>query len=510
MFGKCVQDYQRIPEMTYTIFIKFSLIGYIGKGIEDGYHLISPSNFTASLLYHLGLDERCFVTYNSLYIVVRSVTGDITLFSETKVLSSKDCAYHFLGAKLNELETFDVLSEMLISSQLMTFKLTYYNSPEKTSQSNSVFFFTTGDLDRTEQLYSYVPIHLEEGRQGFATFVIKPPYTCPYIILNQTEVCKLATSRISSVSCSDISSKQMKIFVHALVDGLNYPNTYRICVEDYFDVRTRTEHTYAELISTAALTTLSIISILISLWRSQSDSNVCFISKRSMCLSLLALIISHITNLLSLNFIANAPFCIAVRLLNHFFWLTTALCFTLFSVIVNRILKVDEPYSSRKTLCIFVLVFLSPLGLILVIFGANIIINNQPLYIQTSSPPDPVIEGIFFVFPIVLAAVCNIVVYVNIMRRIAISSAFEKTKLQHSGYDYLNTSLAFSTMTGCTWLIGFLATLFPSPALRYSFMGLCSGQSLLVFVLIYCSNRTCSFITTKSKAAVNENGEPQS
>lgn len=478
--------------MSYIVFLQMSKDGEEEFHFRNiTYFLAGPSNFTSSLVSALGLDNNCFVVSNKLYLYDSNKTGEITLFSEMKILSSENCPYEFLIGKLKALELKYVSMNISISSQRMSFRLSHYVKPEKDLYSPLQYFFTIGDLKWTYLLYRYVYQDSNTFRTGFATVVVKHAFTCPYIILNETEACQLATNINTSASCFENSHKHLKLYVTVFVDGLNVIKSYHVCVKDYLNARKRNnhiEHTNLELITSFMLTILSILLIFFVLRYNEKTVLSFLILKRTVRFFLCVLISAHITCQMEWYFISNEPLCGAFKFLNFYFWLAATFSFAVYGITILRKLKADDSHNTGDIKCTQLVPLLSPLFFILTILSANLIKYRRLLHRWTSHfcvITDPITEGLFFTLPIVLTAVFNTLIFKKIMCEVANAPGHVKTMFKKSCYPYLETIVTFSVISTIVWCTGFLSNIFPSRGLNFGFVTICCGQSVFVFVFSF-------------------------
>lgn len=198
-----------------------------------------------------------------------------------------------------------------------------------------------------------------------------------------------------------------------------------------------------------------------------------------------------------------ADLCTAAAVCLHFFYLAQFSWMTLFSVEMAHtfyLAKKMVGVSNRKKRCILLIYMLIgwglPLGISIVTIGLNFGGSGLVLYGVTSDGRVGscwinhfVSFVVSFLVPLVLSLVANLglLVLVTVLLCQAMKKKSQQTKVDH--YTLLRVWLAMFSITGLTWLFGFLAIPNETSWAWYPFVILNSSQGFFVFLSFLCTRK---------------------
>ncbi|XP_041351186.1 uncharacterized protein LOC121370140 [Gigantopelta aegis] len=186
--------------------------------------------------------------------------------------------------------------------------------------------------------------------------------------------------------------------------------------------------------------------------------------------------------------------CEAMGIFIHYFWLAAfcsmGICsFHMFRVFTSMRNRDDSSDRKRKFLqyCIFVygmpvVIVVATLVIHLIISeGRTIGYGGRVCYLSSAAA-----VGLAFGVPVAATVVVNAVFFFMTIRSIRISPKLAKNKQDE---EHILVYVKLSTLTGITWITGFIAIGTQIPALEYIFIIINASQGLFLFFSFVCNRR---------------------
>ena len=196
--------------------------------------------------------------------------------------------------------------------------------------------------------------------------------------------------------------------------------------------------------------------------------------------------------------------CSLIGVVCHFLWLSalfsmTMCCIRMF-LIFNRHAQITPRFTASQTsknvicvTCASVLFVVVNISVSLISSdGISVGYGGRLCYISSS-----LMQLITFVIPAAVALTINIILFSYVVHRIKNVGA-SSVRLNKER-NYLMVYVRLSTLTGLTWIFGFLELIFNTEVLEYLFIIFNAGQGVFIMVAFVLNQRVLALICTKSE-----------
>lgn len=200
------------------------------KDNSQSFLIFKPfENRTQITVEFLGIDEVCYVKNHVIHSYLPNENANFVLFEMLTVLSSTTCTYDRISLMLNDLVYSNRSIRIVFTNRILTFTVQPFKRMVAPGS-----FYVPGDYDYTKELYFYFPEPSQnsEPDKFSATVELERPYQCPFIILNDTQLCRLHKYLEQSDNCS----KDALQYTIKNIDITADNGEYRVCFEDYLSV----------------------------------------------------------------------------------------------------------------------------------------------------------------------------------------------------------------------------------------------------------------------------------
>ena len=205
--------------------------------------------------------------------------------------------------------------------------------------------------------------------------------------------------------------------------------------------------------------------------------------------------------------------CALIGALCHFFWLSVMFAMNTCSIHMFIIFKKHRQmlprFRWRTTLKgVLYIVGSSLFCVILNIIISAVAMNDKfggyggkVCYISSS-----IMQIVTFLIPTSLTLTVNLLLFAYVVLRISKTSSSSSNLNQERNYFLIYVRL--STLTGLTWIFGFLRLFLTLDALEYLFIILNAGQGIFIMVAFVLNKRVLSMFFSKGKATVSDKTNP--
>ena len=191
-----------------------------------------------------------------------------------------------------------------------------------------------------------------------------------------------------------------------------------------------------------------------------------------------------------------ADLCTMFGMFTHFFWLTAIFWMSACTMHMFRTFVTKRSFRSKRALdpqvcCYAVSCYITAALLVAVNVGVSmkqsggqsIGYGGKICYISSSS-----MIGFTFALPVGIIITCNLAFFLVVVYKIS-ESTMRQGGLQSSDRYNAVIYLKLSSLTGITWIFGFLYIWTSNIVLEYIFIVLNAGQGVLIFVSFICNAR---------------------
>ncbi|XP_052271655.1 adhesion G protein-coupled receptor L4-like [Dreissena polymorpha] len=214
---------------------------------------------------------------------------------------------------------------------------------------------------------------------------------------------------------------------------------------------------------------------------------------------------------------ANVPSraCALIGALVHFFWLfvifwMNVCCWHMFRTFTNMQAKSFKQSYVFKT-CVYTvyavvgsLLFVAINIIVTVVYTDNLDVGygDGSCYISMRE-----MVGYAFALPVFLIILANLVMFCIVVFKMKRNSTVQNSA--ESQRNYLKIFAKLSTLTGLSWIFGFIYTYTEISVFVYLFIILSNGQGVFIFISFVCSKRVYNLYRTKLCAQPLERREIQ-
>ena len=202
--------------------------------------------------------------------------------------------------------------------------------------------------------------------------------------------------------------------------------------------------------------------------------------------------------------------CVVIGAVCHFLWLSVMFAMNVCSYDMFRIFKNIHKLSTdflwkgviKRLLYIFVA---SVLFVVINMIASVLLSNGQDFgyggiicYLSSTR-----MQLITFIIPSLLTIITNFVLFGYVVIRIG-QNRVNAAKLGHER-NYFGIYVRLSTLTGLTWLIGYLHLLIKNDVLEYQFILLNAGQGVFIMIAFVCNRRIYRLVKEKISNRITTN-----
>ncbi|KAH3800157.1 hypothetical protein DPMN_153785 [Dreissena polymorpha] len=341
--------------------------------------------------------------------------------------------------------------------------------------------------------------------------VLTARFNCPLVVLNSTEINPIENNALRLKNGAIIDSKYVNYGKHRLTN-----ETFEVCWEMYKtsvngsktrqnDRSTDRKPVTATGILSLACMIISVTCLLITLvtyflfneLRTQPGIN-------NMGLSI-SLIIAQVLFQFGKEQHANVPSwaCELIGALVHFFWLLVIFWMNICCLHMFRAFTTMQASSFKQSYvwktCVYtVYTFVGSLLFVAINITVTVVnTSNADVGYGEGKCYISMLEmvGYTFSLPVLLIILSNLamfcIVIVKIKRNPTVQSSAKSKR------NYLTIFAKLSTLTGLSWIFGFIYTYTGLPVFEYLFIILSNGQGVFIFISFVCSKRVYTLYKMK-------------
>ncbi|KAH3867094.1 adhesion G-protein coupled receptor G2-like [Dreissena polymorpha] len=355
--------------------------------------------------------------------------------------------------------------------------------------------------------------------------VLTARFKCPLVVLNLTEINPIENNAFRLKNGAMIDRKYVNYGKHMITN-----ETFEVCWEiykTYFNgSKTRQTDRSSDRKPVTATGILSLACMIISVTcllitlvtyflfnelRTQPGIN-------NMGLTI-SLIIAQVLFQFGKEQHAHVPSwaCEFIGALVHFFWLLVIFwmnvcCWHMFRAFTNmQAISFKQSYV-WKTCVYTVYTFVGSLLFVAINITVTVVnTNNADVGYGDGNCYISMLEmvGYTFSLPVLLIILSNLAMFCIVIFKIKRNPAVQSSA--ESKRNYLTIFAKLSTLTGLSWIFGFIYTYTEISVFVYLFIILCNGQGVLIFISFVCSKRVYNLYKMKLCAQTSERKKtPQS
>ena len=394
-------------------------------------------------------------------------------------------------------------------------QLALYNIAVSDNQSPKIYVYDATNLSTPITLYSSQEDWANDSCLNQNTSILNKLYACPFIKIDMTEMSSEIENGVLSLRKGDASLILLEWEYEMEEDKIF------ICLDDY-----------KELYSTIKTTDSNVIKSAGDVYAKQVLSLVC-VCFSIVCLLVTIVIYISFTSLQSQPGMNNTILCVFLILAQtlyqfgagqqslsslscsiigavcHFLWLAVIFSMNVCSinmfVIFRRQTKLSPTFSWNNTIKTLVYIVCPPLGFVFINLVVSLGISNgtdsgyggEVCYISSN-----IMQSITFILPSAVTLVINILLFSYVVYSIGLSKSLT-TKLNRDR-NYLGIYARLSTLTGITWLFGFLRIFLPVEVLEYLFIIFNASQGVFIMIAFVLNRRVYALCWTKDAFVYSE------
>ena len=379
-------------------------------------------------------------------------------------------------------------------------QLALYNIAFSGNQSPKIYVYDATNLSTPITLYSSQDDWANDSCLYQNTSILNKLYACPFVKINMTEMSSEIESGVLSLRKGDASRVFSEWEYEMETDKIF------ICLDDYKELYSRIKTTDSDVVKSAddvyAKQVLSLVCVCLSV----------------VCLLVTIVIYISFTSLQSQPGINNIILCIFLILAQtlyqfgagqqslsvlscsvigavcHFLWLAVIFSMNVCSInmfiVFRRQTKLSATFSWNHTIKTLVYIVCPSLGFVFLNLVVSLAISNGTdsgygggvCYISSN-----IMQSITFILPSAVTLVINILLFSYVVYRIGRNKSLT-TKLNRDR-NYLGIYARLSTLTGISWLFGFLRIFLPVEVLEYLFIIFNASQGLFIMIAFVLNRR---------------------
>ena len=273
----------------------------------------------------------------------------------------------------------------------------------------------------------------------------------------------------------------------------------RVCYDDYVKnaperlfQHTDSSATQSQVITSVVCTSMSITCLCVTILTYAIFSDLRTIPGKINILLSVHLLIAQCLYQFTFTETDNPRLCIAFGIMIHFFWLTSILWMSACTVNMFRTFVTKKSFRSTRScepqVCMYALYCYVLAGIPV---GINIGISlkesdgnligygGQICYIS-----NPLMVGLTFALPVGIIVILNMIFFLIVMYKISESTMrFRKSIDRTNSIIYMK----LSSLTGTTWIFGYIYLWTEFEPLEFAFIVLNAGQGVLIFFSFVCN-----------------------
>ena len=203
--------------------------------------------------------------------------------------------------------------------------------------------------------------------------------------------------------------------------------------------------------------------------------------------------------------------CSMIGMVCHFMWLSVMfsmnMCCIRMFLIFKRHAKISARFKLKQTvinityvICASTLfVVVNMVVSVVTSHGTDIGYGGQVCYFSSN-----VMQTLTFVVPSAVTLIVNIVLFAYVVYRIR--KVGVSTARVNKERNYLSVYIRLSTLTGLTWIFGFLQIFLNTEALEYLFIIFNAGQGVFIMIAFMFNKRTMSLLCAKAEISSSSSG----
>ena len=203
--------------------------------------------------------------------------------------------------------------------------------------------------------------------------------------------------------------------------------------------------------------------------------------------------------------------CSMIGMVCHFLWLSVMfsmnMCCIRMLLIFKRHSKISPRFKLKQTVRNIIYVICASTLFVVVNIVVSVVTSNgtdigyggQVCYFSSN-----VMQTLTFVFPSAVTLIVNIVLFAYVVYRIR--KVGVSTARVNKERNYLSVYVRLSTLTGLTWVFGFLQIFLNIEALEYLFIIFSAGQGVFIMIAFMLNKRVMSLLCAKDKLSSSSSG----
>ncbi|XP_071081450.1 uncharacterized protein [Haliotis cracherodii] len=326
------------------------------------------------------------------------------------------------------------------------------------------------------------------------------------------------TCSMAEFGSHEVIRVNQSVFIHGDIElnGHEYftskHGTYFICLDAVFRRRKEivvqmpafTAPAFASKITTAVCLSLSIIFLLLTLMVYILIKELHTVPGLNLILLSSSLFLAHVLYLFGAGTVSTPTICTVIGVLIHYFWLASfawmnVCCLHMFRVFTNLFSSLH--FADHKvSLMIKYSVFAYGVPLVIVTMTLTITyIQSGYTTVGYGGPAlcfvaPGLVSLVFFGGPACLTVVINGVLFLWTMVSIRLKNNRQSESLGKKQANDVITFFKLSTITGLSWLFGFVGYILQRVELMYVFTVLTAGQGVFIFLSFVVSRRILKLI----------------
>jgi len=350
------------------------------------------------------------------------------------------------------------------------------------------------DMLAYKALRTVIKANVSEIEHAFQYTVVSRLSFCTQIALERNEV-------RDYIDVVDIRISDTRIYSGEFARAARY-ETVRVCLKDYFR---KAEHYYQQKLAASMYTPQAILSVVCNLL---SMAGLCITiityiifeelrtipGKNNMMLAVHLLIAQCLYQFgMDRTDLPNA--CVVLGIFIHLFWLTAIFWMNVCTLHMFRTFVTGQSYRSVRALdpqvlcyggyCYGIAIAMVAINISISMYktnGQEIGYGGRVCYIS-----NPVMVGWVFALPVGVIIILNMGFFFAVVYQISASTMRRRGKQS----DRTNTVIymKLSSLTGVTWIFGYLYLWTNFDPLEYIFIVLNAGQGVFIFISFICTQR---------------------